>query len=151
LARPRARYALQAGYASWLASIDADAAHAARYLAGALSPGLVSQLQLAAVRPATAAFAVLAEQLPITRPGAVAIAAAELPIRLLDAVAILLDVAAGRLRYVLAVGRPAFMVVDVAISESGVSIIEPQLQMLMPSDLKLSVADGTLQLLQGAL
>jgi hypothetical protein len=43
------------------------------------------------------------------------------------------------------------MVVDVAISETGVSTIQPQLQMLMPSDLKRSVADGTLQLLQGAL
>ncbi|PJL35525.1 phage minor head protein [Stenotrophomonas maltophilia] len=151
LARPRARDALQAGYASWLASIDADAAHAARYLAGALSPGLVSQLQRAAVRPATAAFAVLADQLPITRPGAVAIAAAELPIRLLDAVAILLDAAAGRLRYVLAVGRPAFMVVDVAISETGVSTVQSQLQMLMPAELQRGVADGTLQLLQGTL
>ncbi|MDG9942193.1 hypothetical protein N7670_22790, partial [Stenotrophomonas maltophilia] len=141
--------ALQAGYASWLTSIDGDAAHAARYLAGALSPGLVSQLQRAAVRPATAAFAVLADQLPITRPGAVAIAAAELPIRLLDAVAILLDAAAGRLRYVLAVGRPAFMVVDVAISETGVSTVQSQLQMLMPAELQRGVADGTLQLLQG--
>jgi hypothetical protein len=79
----------------------------------------------------------------------VAIAAAELPIRLLDAVAIL-DAAAGQ-RYVLAVGRPAFMVVDVAISETGVSTVQSQLQMLMPAELQRGVADGTLQLLQGAL
>jgi hypothetical protein len=149
LARPRARDALQAGYASWLASIDADAAHAARYLAGALSPGLVSQLQRAAVRPATAAFAVLADQLPslgLARwPSPQPSCRSAFSMRWPSCWTL------PQASAMLAVGRPAFMVVDVAISETGVSTVQSQLQMLMPAELQRGVADGTLQLLQGAL
>lgn len=151
LALPRAANALQAGYSRWTAAIDSGVSHPARFLVGAVSPQLVPRVLQAGLQPATAAIQVLAGQLPATAPGAVALAVAELPTRMASPLAVLLDVIAGHLRYVLATGRGQRLVIDVAVSNSGANTVLAQSRVVGTAELERELANGTLQLLQGKL
>lgn len=153
LSRPRAMDALQGGFAHWQRAIDAGMPAPPRYVVGALHPVTADRLASAGARPLTAALQVIAAQ---WAAGELArLVKLSLPLALYDGApaAVLLNVATGILRYVLRGIGERRIVVDVALQLQGElaanTVVASSTEAV--ADLRLALASGRLQLLQGDL
>ena len=154
LSRPRAMDALQAGFTQWQRAVATGDSTEPRYLVGALHPVTTRGLVAAGVRPLTAALQVTAAQW--TAPALARLVAQTLPVTLYEGasvMAVLLDAAAGLLRYVMRGPGDQRIVIDVALELQGIqaanSVVGSAVESL--ADLRSKLASGRLQLLQGGI
>ena len=150
LSRPRAMDALEAGFMQWRRATAAGTSQAERYVVGALQPLTVQRLALAGVRPFTAALQISAAQWT-TRELAKLV---KLPAALYvgtSVTAVLLDAAAGVLRYVMAGTGDRRTVVDVMLQLEGAQAANAVVASAVESiaQLRSALSAGRLQLIQG--
>jgi hypothetical protein len=154
LSRPRAMDALQAGLTQWQRAVAAGDSHTAGYLVGALHPLTTRRLASFGVQPLTAALQVTAAQWTATALAQLVKLA--LPMALYEGAAmeaVLLDTAAGVLRYVAQGSGDQRTVIDVALQVQGAQVANAIVGTTVASlaDLRSALDSGRLQLLQGTL
>jgi Phage Mu protein F like protein len=151
LSRPRALDALQAGFTQWRRAHAAGDGRVERYLIGALHPLTTERLATTAgIRPLTAALQVNAAHWTAGELAKLV----KLPALLYDGAsvaAVLLDVAAGMLRYVLTGAGDRRTVVDVLLQTEGPQAANTVSASVVQSlaDLHRGVSGGQLRLIQG--
>ena len=154
LARPRAMDALQAGLTQWQRAVAAGEGHTPGYLVGALHPLTTRRLASIGVQPLTAALQVTATQW--TASALAQLVKLALPMALYEGAAmeaVLLDTAAGVLRYVAKGSGDQRTVIDVALQLQGAPVANAIVGTTVASlaDLRSALDSGRLQLLQGTL
>lgn len=147
MAPARAADALQAGFTEWRAAAAAGRGNMGQYLVGAIDQGVVRKLAAEAVKPQTAAILIDSPAVLQHLPAAVA---TNLPAALRNPLAVLLDKAAGVLRYVLSGDGSRRVVVDVGLQQAQAANGISTAALVPLADLRSAISAGRLQVLDGA-